>query len=133
MQSTYRNEQKTPETYTTPEGVQLLKEWPPHLWQSYERAAVKAAARVRNICEFLHGCKGRNACEAFGLPYTSSSAFAAIWNTNSEAHDPRGRFFRGVAIDPAGVPVLMWEKYDNGNEIEIFEPFAAFLLWEALR
>ena len=92
----------------------LLKEWgnePDKIWtfERLEKHATQAiidGLRHRIIIE-----RGTNEgkqlyfekdyIEAFGLPYTSSSDFAAIWNTNSQARAKYGKalYFRGAAIE----------------------------------
>ena len=55
----------------------------------------------------------------FGLAYTSSGEFAAIWNTNTQARAKYGApiYFQGVAIDENGQAVLIFHK-PNKNKIE---------------
>ena len=58
---------------------------------------------------------GRTAELTFGLPYTSSSAYAGIWNCQAEAHlkgDPNWDF-RCVAIDTENRIIAVFEEHDN--------------------
>ena len=54
--------------------------------------------------------------ELFGLPYTSSSDFAALWNTNTQArirakNTPR-LYFKGVAAAAKESAMRMFKKFD---------------------
>ena len=72
----------------------------------------------RNLT-ITHG-SGRNAEEIFGLPYTSSSEFAAIWNCQAAAHykgNPQIAF-EGVALREDRHFVAVFTVYDfEGNEV----------------
>ena len=48
----------------------------------------------------------------FGLPYTSSGEFAAIWNTNTQARAKYGAllYFRGVALSTDYKTVLIFDQ-----------------------
>lgn len=91
-----------------------------------QKIATKAAQAVRGLVEFVHGENVGSVSDVFGLPYTSSGNFAAIWNTNAEARLKRtgkterdGLFFRGVAIEKAdGKPqaVTVWTRIHDGEE-----------------
>ena len=63
---------------------------------------------------------GKDVEEIFGLPYTSTSDFAAIWNTNASAHyngNPQ-LHFDGVAITDKGYVIAVFTVYDlKGNEV----------------
>ena len=63
---------------------------------------------------------GKGVEDIFGLPYTSSSSFAAIWNTNVEAHyvmNPALKF-EGVAISEKGDIIAYFLVIDrDGNEV----------------
>ena len=86
-----------------------------------------AAESVRGLVKFVHGENVEGVSDVFGLPYTSSGDFAAIWNTNAEARLKRtgksasdGLFFRGVAIEKAdGKPqaVTVWARIRDGKEV----------------
>lgn len=55
----------------------------------------------------------------FGLPYTSSGDFAAIWNTNTQARAKYGAplYFRGVAYTENREGVLIFDQ-DQKNTVE---------------
>ena len=116
--------------YTTPNGLNLLAEWDGGghaMFEPFQKVATKAAQTVRRLVEFVHGKNGGSVSDVFGLPYTSSGDFAAIWNTNTAARLRRtgksaddGLFFRGVAIEKAdGKPqaVTVWTRLRNGEEV----------------
>lgn len=92
----------------------LLKEWgnEPNTFWTFERLEKHATQSIidglRNRITIERGTNEgkqlyfeKDYIEAFGLPYTSSSDFAAIWNTNSQARAKYGEalYFRGVAIE----------------------------------
>lgn len=65
---------------------------------------------------------GKTVEDIFGLPYTSTSEFAAIWNTNASAHykGSPNLHFDGVAITETGYVVAVFTVYDTeGNETGI--------------
>ena len=68
-----------------------------------------------------HG-DGKNVSEIFGLPYTSTSDFAAKWNVNATAHyrnNPQ-MGFDGVAITDKGIMVAVFTVFDlEGNEVGV--------------
>jgi hypothetical protein len=66
-----------------------------------------------------HG-DGKNVEEIFGLPYTSTSEFAAIWNCNAEAvlKEKPCCYFDGCAITEGNRIVAIFTARDEeGNEI----------------
>lgn len=106
----------------TEQGRRLLKSWGYGAeFEKRERIAERAAAALMGKLKFIHGRRERNAEQTFGLPYTSSGAFAAIWNCNAEAmktQDGARLFFEGVAIDEAENAVTVWtERNADGDEI----------------
>lgn len=105
-------------------GRRLLKSWGYGAeFEKREKIAEKAAAGLMGKLKFIHGRREHNAEYTFGLPYTSSGAFAAIWNCNAEAmktQDGARLFFEGVAIDEAENAVIIWaERNADGDEIGI--------------
>ena len=93
----------------------LLKEWNNYTEQN--ACAERYAQKIQDHLIFINGRRERRAGDSFGLPYTSSSAYAAIWNTNAEARTKNGLRFEGVAINENGAPVGIFTEYDeNGNE-----------------
>lgn len=45
------------------------------------------------------GMSKEKAEDKFGLPYTSSSAFAGLWNTNCEMEFTPGQYIQGFTLD----------------------------------
>ena len=57
----------------------------------------------------------------FGFPYTSSSDFAAIWNTNTQTKlKNTGLYFRGLAIDQDGDTVAVFDEDTPDGEQSYF-------------
>lgn len=93
-------------TYTTPNGLNLLKEWGT-AYTKHMHTAKNAAWRLLASLEIVHGSDLVD-----GLAYTSSSDFAAVWNCNTEARKiGTDLYFNGIAITDAGAPVAV---YDDG-------------------
>lgn len=93
----------------------LLKEW--NNYTAQNARAERYAQKIQDHLIFVNGRRERRAGDTFGLPYTSSGAYAAIWNTNTEARTKSGLRFEGVAINAAGDPVGIFTEYDeNGDE-----------------
>lgn len=96
-------------------------------FEPLQKIATKAAQAVRGLVEFVHGENVGSVSDVFGLSYTSSGDFAAIWNTNAAARlkctgksAGGGLFFRGVAIEKAdGKPqaVTVWARLRDGEEV----------------
>ena len=60
---------------------------------------------------------GRNVEEMFGLPYTSSSAWAGIWNCQAQAYlneDPQWKFL-GLGITEDREIVAVFDREDTGH------------------
>jgi len=70
----------------------------------------------------VHGSREKTAEDTFGLAYTSSSAYAALWNTNVKAVSVNdyNLVFEGIGYNAEELePVAIFTKYDeDGNEIE---------------
>lgn len=69
----------------------------------------------RNIT-ITHG-SGKTAEYIFGLPYTSSSEYAALWNCQAEAYlnnDPQWKF-NALAISENREILAVFEREDTGN------------------
>lgn len=69
----------------------------------------------RNLV-ITHG-SGHNAEYIFGLPYTSSSDYAALWNCQAEAYlkeDPQWKF-RSLAISKGNEILVVLDREDTGN------------------
>ena len=106
------------------QGRRLLKEWGFGAeFEKRERIAERAAAALMGKLKFIHGRRESSAEKTFGLPYTSSGDFAAVWNCNAEAmktQDGARLYFEGVAIDEAENAVIIWtERNADGDEIGI--------------
>ena len=87
-------------------------------WTDYERQCKIVVAAVKWLDRYLHIVHGRrekNVELTYGLPYTSSGEFAAIWNTNVNAvsRDDIELQFKGVALDKDENPVIIWYKADR--------------------
>ena len=82
-----------------------------------ERKVVSAFSRwYRKNITVTRG-SGRNVEEIFGLPYTSSSAYAALWNCQGEAYlnaDPQWKF-NALAISEDGDILAVFDREDTGN------------------
>ena len=105
-------------------GRRLLKSWGYGAeFEKREKIAERAAAALAKSLQFIHGRRESSAEKTFGLPYTSSGDFAAVWNCNAEAmktQDGARLFFEGVAIDEAENAVTVWtERNADGDEIGI--------------
>lgn len=111
--------------YKTQNGINLLTTWGNgDEYEKNARTAYRAARILNNELEILHGKRERDAEYTFGLPYTSSSAFAAVWNTNTEARkhgtgtkNGDGLFFQGIAIDDKGRAVAYYLELKDGEEV----------------
>lgn len=87
-------------------------------WTDYERQYKIAVAAVKWLDRYLHivhGRRERNVELTYGLAYTSSGEFAAIWNTNVNAvsRDDIELQFKGIALDKDENPVIIWYKADR--------------------
>lgn len=114
--------------FETPNGLQLLRDWAGAWWN--ENGYLKNEARARKAARllflsgllvFMHGDKPRTSAEFFdGMPYTSTSDFAAVWagcNWEICRRDDKSLHLEGIALtddDAVGV----WTRYgENGDEI----------------
>lgn len=114
----------TIKTYTTANGLKLLTEWEN---EQNRITACQGIAKLFDRVRFTFGDRPKTRwAMSSRMPYTSSSAFAAMWagvafgavdKKNSNKH------LKGVAISDQGEAVAFWKLCnDNGNEIEdIFE------------
>lgn len=107
--------------------MKLLKDWYSETASGYEteRDAVGTLQSWYNkgnlVVNKQHGSTyGKSVEDIFGLPYTSSSDFAAIWNTNVECHyvlNPALKF-EGVAVSESRHIVAYFLVIDrDGNEV----------------
>ena len=104
--------------------MELLKEW-----NDYENYTRKCKEFLRDWYKFnltfRAGTEKGNVSDVFGLAYTSTGDYAALWNTNSEWEYKSipGYFFRGVAISEFGfaVAVLYCGESDFYNP-DLFVP-----------
>lgn len=117
--------------FLTPNGLNLLKDW--ESGNGYEANTAKARRAAGALFRsgslvFIHGEKPRTASEFFeGMPYTSSSDFAAVWAGCNWQISRRGCAalnLDGIAIDDTGRAVYVWTRYDkNGEEVATeYEP-----------
>lgn len=114
----------TIETYTTPNGLKLLTEWN----DQNRITACQGIAKLFDCVRFAAwGDRPKTRGQmAMRMPYTSSSAFAAMWaGVAFGAVDKKNsnKKLAGVAVSDQGEAVAFWKLCDdNGNEIEdIFE------------
>ena len=82
-----------------------------------EKKVIKAFEKwYKANITITHG-SGRNAEYIFGLPYTSTSAYAALWNCQAEAYlneDPQWRF-NALAISENREILAVFDREDTGN------------------
>lgn len=102
----------------------LLKDWYANTASGYEterdaKGTLKAWIDKGNL-EITYPKKWKDVEDCFGLPYTSSSGFAAIWNCQADAHykgNPN-MSFQGVALTDTKHFVAYFMVYDHeGNEV----------------
>lgn len=119
--------------YTTSNDLHLLQSWegrytPENDYLKNKSIARKAARKLfqNNLLVFEQGEKPRTAAEFFdGMPYTSSSAFAAIWagcNWQISKRGDKNLYLDGIAITDKGEAVVVWTEY-NENREEIGEKY----------
>lgn len=92
-------------------------------FEPLQKIATRAAESVRGFVKIEAGDDRGNAGAVFGLPYTSSSEYAAVWNVNTLARATTATgasaYFKGVAIERTkdGKPqaVTVWEVGDVGS------------------
>ena len=103
--------------------VEKMKEW---------YGDNKGYARERDVIEtlakwyakgnlILKRGSGRTVEEIFGLPYTSTSDYAAVWNCQAEAvwKENPNYYFEGCALDIYQHVVAVFSERDtDGNEID---------------
>lgn len=103
--------------------MKLLKDWYSETASGYETerdaiGTLKAWVDKGNL-RLDHG-SGHTVEEIYGLPYTSTSDFAAIWNVQAKAHyrnNPQMEF-DGVALRKDRVFIAVFTVYDlEGNEV----------------
>lgn len=98
-------------------------------WTDYEnqyKIAVAAVKWLDKRLRIVHGKRERNVELTYGLPYTSSGEYAAIWNTNVDArsNDNLPLQFKGMALDKDNNPVIIWYMTDcDGWKYETVESF----------
>lgn len=102
--------------------MKLLKDWYAD-GKGYERerdaiGTLKAWVEKGNLR--LDYGSGNTVEEIYGLPYTSTSDFAAKWNVQAGAHyrnNPQMEF-DGVALRKDGIFIAVFTVYDlEGNEV----------------
>lgn len=106
-------------TYKTANGLELLTDW--ENYETQKKTAIKGVKALLPCLEIITGGdKHQNIEYLFGLPYTSSSDFAALWNTNAVARFCGcPLFFKGVALSVDNLPVAIFIEVDGeGNEVE---------------
>lgn len=119
-------------TYQTNNGINLLTDWAggTHNAAIYEQNRVKAFQAVGKLFDSVRitwGDKPKTrGAMAMRMPYTSSSAFAAIWagvDFGAVDRQNSAKELRGIAISENGEAVAFWKMHDeHGDEIgDIFE------------
>jgi len=80
----------------------------------------------RNNLEITHGKREYTAEDTYGLAYTSSSSYAALWNVNALANlnDNELLHFDGITLNTDLVPVAIFTLYnEDGEELKpVFLP-----------
>lgn len=103
-------------------GFDLLTDWVELRFERCESNARCGLKKLLRQLHFTHGGDGKTLDDIFGLPYTSSGCFAAIWVTNCEAYKMRNgkrHFLDGIALDRSLRPIALYTVRDeNGNEVE---------------
>lgn len=84
---------------------------------------IKKAIRVFSKWEsenlkIVTGKKHSNVSDTYGLAYTSSSAFAGLWNCNTIAESSKKEnfFFDGLAIAESGFTCAIFTEYNKDGE-----------------
>lgn len=102
--------------------MKLLKDWYKETNNGYEteRDAIGTLnGWYKKNLVITHG-SGNTVEEIFGLPYTSTSDFAAVWNCQAASHykgNPQ-MAFEGVALSETKQFVAVFTVYDiEGNEV----------------
>ena len=101
-----------------------IKEWTDY--ESQYKIAVAAVKWLDKHLKIIHGKRERNVELTYGLPYTSSGEYAAIWNTNVDARSlsDLDLQFKGVALDKNNNPVIIWIMTDcDGWKYETMKNF----------
>lgn len=95
------------EIYTNP-----IKEWTDY--ENQYKIALAAVKWLDKHLKIVHGKRERNVELTYGLPYTSSAEYAAIWNTNVDArsNDDLTLQFKEMALDKDNNPVIIWYMTD---------------------
>ena len=104
--------------------MKLMKDWYKETSSGYETirdaiGTLKSWVDKGNL-EITYPRTWKDMSDCFGLPYTSTSDFAAIWNCQADAHykgNPN-MVFSGVALTVNRKFVAYFMVYDNeGNEV----------------
>ena len=101
-----------------------IKEWTDY--DNQYKIAVAAVKWLDKRLRIVHGKRERNVELTYGLPYTSSGEYAAIWNTNVDArsNDDLGLQFKGMALDKDNNPVIIWYMTDcDGWKYTVLQGF----------
>lgn len=101
--------------------MKFIKEW--NNYEETTKKVHKAFARwERNNLLVLNGKRDKNIEYTYGLPYTSTSDFAMIGNTNCEAEYKKDRnlHFEYIAITEENeIVVALWDAEENETFIVI--------------
>ena len=105
--------------------MRLLKDWYTQTNSGYETerdaiGTLDAWVKKGNL-RLDHG-SGKTVEEIYGLPHTSTSEFAAIWNVQAKAHyrnNPQMEF-DGIALREDGIFIAVFTVYDlEENEVGV--------------
>lgn len=104
--------------------MKLMKDWYKETSSGYETkrdviGTLQSWYNKGNL-KIVYGKAERKVEDTFGLPYTSTSDFAALWNTNVTAvYKKNDRwFFDGVAVSVDRKIVVVFTVLDDeGNEV----------------
>lgn len=93
--------------------MKFKKEWSPS--ELDQIIKIFKSWAIRNL-KVVYGAKGRTIEDTYGLPYTSSSSYAMVSNTNVQAqmYGVPGWNFEHLALTENGdVVAAFWDKEEN--------------------
>lgn len=101
--------------------MKFIKEW--NDYEVITKKVHRAFARwERNNLTITYGRREKNVEYTYGLPYTSSSSFALISNTNctAEYNSDRNFHFEYIAVtEEKEIVVALWDDEENEKYIVI--------------
>lgn len=100
--------------------MKFIKEWTD--FENQQKQVFSAFQKWEKFnLSITNGCNRGNIENKYGLPYTSSGAFAGVWNTNCESVYkwlPKFRF-DGVAISEDNFIVALFSHIENEKNINV--------------